>query len=340
MGSVSLRQNYSTMYQVAAMASWTTGPTVTIDITYNSNGDGWRIRGRNPDTREYLACSGGTWTGTFDAEDGKDYVFQVYFGAKGSYSDGQVFTVNFDNNSSGGNTGGGGGYYEPIGIGIEQGEGTELEVIRTWSDNGHYIGNGSGVMHHGEEIWYGTDVFTINAEAKDGYTIDYYTFEGKQLPFKLTNFKYTTDGRFTLLYDGNAYVSTTAKLKEYKLSASTGTGSYIIVKRTASKKSGATLGVLNNGATIYHFDTLEVTVGVDGGYDIQNTVVTGCTENSDGSFTVTGNTTVTVTTELMGLVYISDGTAGIPCLIFIDNGSDWKQCIPYIDGETSWNMCS
>lgn len=219
---------------------------------------------------------------------------------------------------------------------ITQGEGIEdLTVNRTWSDNGY-----TGQVLNGASVWYGTDVFEISVKASEGYTLNYFTLNGVKVPFNSTNIKKTSDGRYTLASDDNASIVASASIKEYKLSATAGTGSYITVTRKASKKSGAQLGVLSNGATLYYLDTIEVSVGVEAGYEIVDTVVSGCTENDDGTFTVTGNTSVTVSTGLMGLVYIDNGTSFVPCLIYIDNGSSWDQCIPYVDNGTGWDLCS
>ena len=110
MGSVSLYQGNSG-YSVSATASWTTGPEVTINITYNSGEWSWRIRGRNPDNEVYLEGTGSTRYASFDAIDGKEYAFQVN---AGGFSDGHIFKVEFDKDDDdddyddgGGSSGGG-----------------------------------------------------------------------------------------------------------------------------------------------------------------------------------------------------------------------------------------
>ena len=310
MGSVSLSQSYGTMYQVNATASWTTGPTVTVKISYNSNGDGWRIRGRNPDTTEYLVCSGGTWTGTFDAENGKDYVFQVYFGVQGSYSDGQVFTVNFDNNggSSGGGTSGGGSSgggssssTGPFTLYINEGVGTELQVMRSWPPERTC----HTPLETGEPIYCdGEDTFYFLVEVLDGYELDTYDYYGVDAPLYIENFSYylTDENNPDIIYFqlenyGNASVTSSATPNQYKLTISESAGSTLTVTRISTNHKSASIGTISNGSPIYHDDVLQITYNIDTGYS-SDVKIGNTTISSGDTYIVTGNTAITANTSV------------------------------------------
>lgn len=330
-------EGYSSEYAYAII-SWDEGPEVTVTITA-SNVATWRIRGKGSDTTQYYVGTGGTTSGTFDAEDGKSYAFQIYSNVYKTYSDGAFFTVDFggDDDSGGSSGGSSSGYLK---LELYEGEGTWLEVTRTWTNNAEdntKLGNGSSVaIKH--------DVLKIEAFAEDGYDLDYYYVQGLSYPYKVIGLQVhgTEYGRFIIPENSasDPQIYTTAKLKEYELHTTLGEGSYIRINRISSEKEGASSGLLGSEDTIYHFDKLEFIVGTEAGYDILDTVISGCTENSDGTFTVVGEPTVVVMTELLGLVYIDDGTTFVPCLIYIDNGTSWDMCIPYIDNGTSWDICS
>lgn len=327
-------EGYSSEYAYATITC-DNAPEVTVTIT-SANIVTWRIRGQGSDATEYCVGVGGARSGTFVAEDGKSYVFQIYSQTYSTYSDGDVFTIDFDSSGDSGDSGG--TVISPTyKLHINQGEGTRVTVVRTWNDaelKGEYaiMTDGSTIAYH--------DVFEIAVEALDGYALNYYTLGSNTVAFSSTNLSVTSDGRYIVPNYADVYITTSATVKSYKLSASADVGSWVTVKRTNSKTSGASTGVLSNGAIIYHFDTLEIEVGVESGYDIADTVVTGCTENDDGTFTVIGDVSVSVLTELLGLIYIDNGTTFTPCLIYIDNGTDWVMGMPYVDNGTSWNLCS
>lgn len=346
MGSVNVSQvvdyeGYSQEYAYATI-TWDESLKVTVNVT-SSNILTWRIRGRGSDTREYCVGTGGARTGTFNAENGKDYVFQIYSQTYSKYSDGDFFTV--ESGSSGGNSGGsdsgdsGGGNTSTSAhyLYIDQGEGTIIKVERTWSDYGNYTGSNGNwdekvFLSHQDYVYYPSDRFQITIEPSAGYEIDDYELYNLVKPSDAEPYQLSTAD-----YAG---IYATATPKQYKLSATTGVGSYIIVERISSKREDAELGVLANGAAIYHFDVLKITYGVEAGYEAVNGVISGCIENSDDTFTVVGNTTITLTTKQLGLVYIDDGTTFLRALLYIDNGTSWNQCIPYIDNGTSWDLCS
>ena len=338
---------YGSEYAYATI-SWDEGPTVTVKIT-SMNVVTWRIRGRGSDTTVYCTGTGGARTGTFNATDGKDYVFQIYSEARKTYSDGDVFTVNF---GSGGSSGSddddddddddSGLIVQYLDVNIDDGI-ESVNIYKSW-DEAH--GNHGEDMSNGGWIYSKDDCIHVeisDIKVKQGYTINTHLhWDYISRPYMVSNLDLVTDGIHTwsLLIPADAAITFTTTLNEYKLSAATWEGSSVIITRTSSRKDGAPLGVLSNGATIYHYDTLEILVDLDTGYDIVDTIIDGCTENSDGTFTVVGNVKVTVMTELLGLAYIHNGTTFVPCLVFIDNGSNWVQCIPYLDNGTTWNICS
>jgi hypothetical protein len=223
MGSVNVSQyvdyeGYAGEYAYATI-SWDEGPEVTVEIT-GGNVLTWRIRGRGSDTKEYCVGTGGARSGTFDAEDDKDYVFQIYSQAYSTYSDGEVFTVNFgdddddDDDDGGGGSSGGGDYSSTprtlhinCGVGIEK-----ISLHRSWPEYRPCYDS----LDDGAEVYYdGKDMFYISyVRALDGYDVDYYTFNGKQIPCKLQNFAFSkTSGGidyYKLASDADATISATA----------------------------------------------------------------------------------------------------------------------------------
>ena len=216
MGSASISQvvdyeGYSSEYAYGT-ASWDGNGNVTVTLT-SSNVLTWRIRGRNPDTREYLVVTGGGKSGTFKAEDGKEYAFQVYSQTYGEYSPtGKTtgegfFTVDFSDDSGGESGGGEDTSASAHTLHINQGEGTIIKVQRTWSDFG-----ATGYLSDGDTVYYPADRFQITAEPLEGYEIDYYdSDDGEHLPFMMDNLTKPYDGEpYQLLYAADATISATA----------------------------------------------------------------------------------------------------------------------------------
>lgn len=342
-----------------ATITYSEAPTVTIDITsINSSDNKWRVRGRASlgDNEIYLSEKGlGTYT--FDSDDNKSYIFQIQnwngdwvnTSNMSEISEDSIFNVEFESDGSGDDDGGGGSSGDEdysstprtlhinCGVGIEK-----ISLHRSWPDYRpcyDSLDDGAAVYYDGEDTFYISYVRALN-----GYDVDYYTFNGKQIPCKLQNFAFSkTSGGidyYKLASDADATISATATPKSYKLTASAGPGVDVIVDRLRSNKSGAPLGVLSNGATIYYDDLLRISTGVDMGYDITDISITGCIETEDGDFIVVGNTNVSVTSGSTGFVYIDNGTSFVPCLVYIDNGVNWQQYMPYVDNGISWIQCS
>lgn len=65
---------------------------------------------------------------------------------------------------------------------------------------------------------------------------------------------------------------------------------------------------------------------------------TGSGGNGNG-WNATGTATVSLTTILVGYVYIDNGYGFDAYQCFIDNGSGWDQYVPYIDNGSGWDQC-
>ena len=208
-----------------ATAYYSTGPTVTVEITgINSPGSNWRIRGRGSDQNVYLSGQGlGTYT--FDSDNNMNYVFQIqnWNGTWVNTSQGAVqeenslFSVVFE---SGSGDSGGGGYVGANTMFINPGEGTKITVYRTWSDdeaNRHQYLAKEVTESTTVTIYYPNDRFHILAEALPGYKIDYYyDSDGDSFPYYTDNLsKFWTndyDGawRYQPIYDLSVSIDATA----------------------------------------------------------------------------------------------------------------------------------
>lgn len=83
------------------------------------------------------------------------------------------------------------------------------------------------------------------------------------------------------------------ELKSYTLSISRGNGTTITVKRNGTS--------LSDGATIYHFDVLSISISANTGYTIQTHTVNNTTWDS-GNYTVGGNVSVVATATLISYI--------------------------------------
>ena len=114
-------------------------------------------------------------------------------------------------------------------------------------------------------------------------------------------------------------IQATASLKEeeYTLSFSNNDNSFVTVKRVSSKNENAHLGILDNGATIYSADVLDIVVGASTGYIVKNVSVSGCVATDNNTYTVIGDTNISVSTSRQQGIYI-------------DNETSWILCAPYL----------
>ena len=189
------------------------GSTVTVEVSSMSYS--WRINGTNSggDHGTYYIGENRNAEGSFEAEDGHSYAFQVASG--GSWSNGLIFTVTFD--SGGGDEGGGGdddGSDDYYYIHIESGNGVkELKVIRTWSNawdsyNPSYT---QEPMHDGDKIYY-MDSFKIVPSALPGYALNTYNISGETTNFYVKNLLHDnlTHDTWRTKNPDDVYISATA----------------------------------------------------------------------------------------------------------------------------------
>lgn len=188
---------------------------------------------------------------------------------------------------------------------ISQGTGTSITVTR----NSTSLSNGATITHG--------DSLVVAISANTGYN--------------LASQSHTSGATITV--GGNITVSATATLKTYTLNISIGKGTTISVNRTSSPLGGASTGTLSNSATIYHNDILNITIGALSGYRLIQQ------SHNNGSYTVASSINVNATAELLGLVYVHNGTSWDAYEIYIDNGSVWDRYIPHIDNGSKWNIC-
>ena len=201
------------------------------------------------------------------------------------------------------------------------GTGSSIVVNRTSSPK---QGADSGDLSNGATIYY-SDELQISFAASDGYNIETHMVNGST--FTSGNIYEVTD---------NVIVSSTASLKVYTLTLRPGTGSTINVNRTSSLQSDAATGALTDGATIYHFDVLVVTLAITAEYEIVIQTINGSNFVSGDSHTVIGAVEVATITRPLGIIYIDNGTIFEKYMVFIDNGTSWDQYIPYIDNGTKF----
>lgn len=122
-------------------------------------------------------------------------------------------------------------------------------------------------------IFYGSAFGTLPTPTRAHYTFDgWFTEDGTEV---------TSDTIMTESKD----ITLTARwsLVPYTASWDTGTGYTISVNRTSSPNAGASIGTLNNGATVYYGDELSVTYTASTGYSLDS--------KGSTSITVTGNVT-------------------------------------------------
>lgn len=204
MGSVNVSEAINSR-GVSATISWDSSFTVTVEITGNAGYGaqaGWRIRGKNPDTRVY--CEGDQYTteGSFEAEEGKTYYFQAVWG---SVSNGEAFTVEADDEDDGGDSGGssGGGGTTTYDLGIKQVEGVTVKVYKSVSGKFKDMTSSLSQSYQGGVLWYTLkiswgDVFKFEFNVENGYTLESKGING------LTY--YSSDNTYEFYGSSNPYI--------------------------------------------------------------------------------------------------------------------------------------
>ena len=110
------------------------------------------------------------------------------------------------------------------------------------------------------------------------------------------------DGKNYSFYDNSSSVSF-RNYPRFTLTISAGTGANISVTRTGSS-AGAGTGALSNGAAIYYGDTLSVSYSAQTGYQLAST------SPAAGSYTVSGNLTVSATASVLNYTLTISAGAG------------------------------
>lgn len=180
MGSYSFYQRAASSGKYGqGTASWTTGPTVTLNVEANG---GWRIRGTNsgPYGSGEIISGNGSGTYTFNARGNGDKVaFQVYCTVEESYTNGDIFTITYDENTSGGGSGGSGdsgdstSYY----LWIKDVDHVKTKVYR-YSGGDYPLVSESSFFESSDDdgLWYGLEIsdrswFRFEFEVDSGYTL-------------------------------------------------------------------------------------------------------------------------------------------------------------------------
>lgn len=330
---------------VYATVTWDSDLRVTVNV--NSNGS-WRLVKRGSSSTVYLSCTyaDSSYSDTFTATEGGEYIFQVYCTVEESYYNDSFGTSGFTVESdSGGGSSSGGGETEYCIINITKGVGVAtLSVYRGWSQSetlqNQYLVDGL--------IIYQDDELTIDATAKDGYELDYYPYndledkfdEELTFPFKLVNVVKNLSGKFRILESADASISATASLIPYTLSINAGLGINISIYRNKSPIAGASIGYISAGDTIYYSDELIITCSPSTGYEISTCTVNSQDWISGDTYTVSSDVEIAATADRQGLVYIGNGSEFQPYLIYIGNGSTWDQYVPYIGNGSTWDLYS
>ena len=131
----------------------------------------------------------------------------------------------------------------------------------------------------------------------------------------------------------------TKAAKSYTLSlAKPNTGGSATVKRTSSPYGGATSTFLNNGATIYYGDVLEITYTENPGYEVDVHTIDGVAFTSPATITVTDDVSVVVSMKNAGVVWIWDGSSWEKYIPMIWNGSSWERYIPMVYTGSNWEI--
>ena len=165
-----------------------------------------------------------------------------------------------------------------------------------------------------------------------------YTFSGW--------YKGTTKVSSSLTYaptNATAGLDLTAKAsktaKSYTLSfTKPNTGGSAEVRRTSSPNGGGSIGVLNNGATIYYGDVLQVSYTENPGYEVETHTINGSTFTTPATVTVTGAVNVVVTMKNAGVVWIWNGSTWERYIPMIWNGSSWDRYIPMVWIGSAWEI--
>ena len=244
----------------------------TVTVTVSSTNLSWRINGTNSggDHGTYYIQENRNYSGTFIAQDGHSYAFQVC-SSSGTWSNGSIFTVSFGGSGSGGSSGGDntGGtvstttiLYVNAGVGCSvsvklvdvYGNLTEPTLISLYDYNDYF-------QFYGR--FYRYDNLKIEVSAIDGYELDSYG----EFNYDVENATYnSSNDTWEVKYNAASveiYVTATpvnpdiniVHRKAGYLSAITDAGVNLNISRTKTSDSaiadGSYIGELTNGKHAY-----------------------------------------------------------------------------------------
>lgn len=132
---------------------------------------------------------------------------------------------------------------------------------------------------------------------------------------------WSTPDRFAR-YTRSLSASSTGNWPSYGLSVSAGTGSSILVYRSASQ-AGAGSGYLTNGSAVFQGDTLTISFAPSVGYQLSSTTVNGSPFASGSSMTVAG--AVSVQSSAERLSYTLTITADANSIVTVKRGGSTLQ---------------
>lgn len=201
---------------------------------------------------------------------------------------------------------------------INQGDGTELTVIRTWDEikqasTNEVVSPTDGLTVTNVQI-VPKDHFTIESNAKEGYKLDYYDFNGTQLGFKLENLTRSWDEewqvyRYKTITDANASITSTATPIQYGLTLSSGEGAILTVTRISSKYKDAKIGKLSDGDPIWHHDVLEIACDTEAGYNV-SVNIDGESISGNGTYTVAGDVVISTSSQVKSYLLVLNEDMG------------------------------
>ena len=164
----------------------------------------------------------------------------------------------------------------------------------SYSPGGTYSANSAATLYAQWSSTTTTASVTLPTPARTGYNFKGWATSSSASTGVTGNYTPTKDITLYAIWE----------LKSYTLSISRGNGTTITVKRNGT--------ALSNGATIYHFDILSISISANTGYAIKTHTVNNTTWDS-GNYTVGGNVSVVSTATLisytLSLSYSSNGVS-------------------------------
>lgn len=339
------------------------GSIVTVKVSSTSLP--WRINGTNSggDHGTYYISENRNSSGSFTAENGHAYAFQVASG--GRWSDGIIFYVNIGSgggSSSGDDSGGSSSgnansnlkEYEFTAFGVRAKatytSGPEVTItILSW--NGYSSIPYWRIKGRASQGDSNTYLSQTNASSASFNSYDGYNDGGKEYTFQVCrngtwgndsgeNSVFLVD--FSLSGGGSGGDSSNS----YTIQFNEGEGTKLTVTRTSSTY-GVT-GIIYENGNIYYDDIwandcFEIVVEAKEGYQLNELVVDGL-QYANGAYTFSGNGNASITTSATlvtsARIFNKNTSSWNTYGLYIYNGSSWNRYRPYIYKGSSWNIYS